>query len=113
MTVTASRRTKSYLMGASVAGLCSLPLLAATAFAADEQPAVLEEVTVTAEKRGEQSTQDVPGAIQAISGAALQRAGAQEFADLAVQVPSLSYQDLGPGDKKYVIRGITSTGPAT
>ena len=25
----------------------------------------------------------------------------------------LSYNDLGPGDKKYVIRGVTSTGPAT
>src|SRR3954452_22775553 len=108
MTVTASRRMKTYLRGAQVAGLCSLPLLPAIVFAADEPPSALEEVVVTAEKRGEQSTQDVPGAIQAISGAALQRTGAQEFADLAVQVPSLSYQDLGPGDKKYVIRGITS-----
>ncbi|HKE96019.1 MAG TPA: TonB-dependent receptor, partial [Povalibacter sp.] len=43
----------------------------------------------------------------------LEKTGAQEFADYAAQIPSLSYNDLGPGDKKYVIRGITSTGPAT
>jgi outer membrane receptor protein involved in Fe transport len=33
--------------------------------------------------------------------------------DVAGQIPGLSIQDLGPGDKKYVIRGINSTGDAT
>jgi iron complex outermembrane recepter protein len=114
MTVTASRRTQQYFTGVSVAGLLSLPLLPAAAHAADpEGSGGLEEVVVTAEKRGEQSTQDVPGAIQAISGSTLDKIGAQEFSDYATRVPSLSYADLGPGDKKYVIRGITSTGPAT
>jgi iron complex outermembrane recepter protein len=96
---------------------CTLALMAlnAPALAADESTSddALEEITVTASKRGEESTLDVPGAIQAISGAQLARTGAEEFVDYAPQVPSLSYTDLGPGDKKYVIRGITSTGPAT
>ena len=35
-----------------------------------------------------------------------------EFADYASSVPGLSFQDLGPGDKEYVIRGINSTGAA-
>src|SRR5258708_17158104 len=33
--------------------------------------------------------------------------------DVAGEIPGLSIQDLGPGDKKYVIRGINSTGDAT
>ena len=28
--------------------------------------------------------------------------------DIAGDIPGLSIQDLGPGDKKYVIRGINS-----
>ena len=32
---------------------------------------------------------------------------------IAGEVPGLSIQDLGPGDKKYVIRGINSTGDST
>jgi iron complex outermembrane recepter protein len=114
MTVTALRTTARSLISASVASLMSQALLHAPAFAADA-PATdaLEEVVVTAEKRGERSTQDVPAAIQAISGAQLAKSGAAEFSDYAAQIPSLSYNDLGPGDKKYVIRGITSTGPAT
>ena len=74
---------------------------------------MLGQVIVTASKRGEQSTQDIPAAIQAISGDQLASTGAAEFVDYAALVPSLTFSDLGPGDKKYVIRGITSFGPAT
>ena len=56
---------------------------------------------------------DVPASIQAISGDALQSAGAAGIMSIAGEVPGLSIQDLGPGDKKYVIRGINSTGDAT
>jgi iron complex outermembrane recepter protein len=108
------RNTTRPLLGATVATLMAQAMLHAPARAAEAPAAdALEEVVVTAEKRGERSTQDVPAAIQAISGAQLAKTGAQEFADYAAQIPSLSYNDLGPGDKKYVIRGITSTGPAT
>ncbi len=73
----------------------------------------LEEIIVTANKRGDEALQDVPIAIQAITGDALRNAGSVEFIDFAVRVPSLTFQDLGPGDKKIVIRGINSTGAAT
>ncbi len=99
----------------SLAGMaCAvLPQQPATAATATRGNVTLEEVTVTASKRGEESTQSIPSAIQAISGSQLATRGATEFADYVGQVPSLSFNDLGPGDKKYVIRGITSTGPAT
>jgi len=86
---------------------------AADAPAASQAAAPLEEITVTANKLSAQRAIDVAGAIQAISGDALQREGATQFTDIASKIPSLQIQDLGPGDKKYVIRGINSTGDAT
>jgi iron complex outermembrane receptor protein len=114
MNVTAPLSTPRRLMGVSVASFVAAAFAHAPAHAADAAAAdSLEEVVVTADKRSETSTQNVPAAIQAISGAQLAKTGVVEFSDYASQIPSLSYNDLGPGDKKYVIRGITSTGPAT
>ncbi|HVW71277.1 MAG TPA: TonB-dependent receptor plug domain-containing protein, partial [Steroidobacteraceae bacterium] len=109
--------TVSRLMSASLTALATLALLPAVAAAADESTgeggAPLEEVTVTANKLNSQKVLDVPASIQAISGDALQSAGASNIMSIAGDIPGLSIQDLGPGDKKYVIRGINSTGYAT
>jgi iron complex outermembrane receptor protein len=85
---------------------------AGTAAAADDSSA-LEEVTVTASKLNATKVLDTPVSIQAISGDALQRAGASGIMDIAGSIPGLAIQDLGPGDKKYVIRGINSAGAST
>jgi len=100
----------------TLVSLGALPGLTAAAEAPSaDHPAAetLSEVVVTADKRGEESIQSIPTTIQAISGETLERRGAVEFSDFSGQVAGLSYDDLGPGDKKYVIRGVTSTGPAT
>src|SRR5207302_10240302 len=68
---------------------------------------------VTANTGVTQAPLDVPAAIHAISGHALQREGAAQFIDIAPKIAGLQMQDLGPGDKKYIIRGINSTGDAT
>ncbi len=73
----------------------------------------LGEIIVTANKLSAQSVLDAPVSIQAISGDALQAAGSSAIMDIAGQIPGLSIQDLGPGDKKYVIRGINSSGDST
>jgi iron complex outermembrane recepter protein len=73
----------------------------------------LGEIIVTANKLSAQSVLDAPVSIQAISGDALQAAGYSAIMDIAGQIPGLSIQDLGPGDKKYVIRGINSSGDST
>jgi iron complex outermembrane recepter protein len=73
----------------------------------------LEEIVVTANKLNAQKVLDIPVSIQAIGGDALRAAGVSGIMDVAGQIPGLSIQDLGPGDKKYVIRGINSTGDAT
>src|ERR1700753_1813636 len=70
----------------------------------------LEEVLVTATKRGNENLQTVPIAITAESQATLEAKGAVDFADYARSVPSLSFVDSGPAFKSYVIRGINATG---
>src|SRR5579862_10048422 len=95
--------------------LGALPGLAAAADAAAPaaESAALEEIVVTANKLNAQKVLDTPVSIQAISGEALQRSGSAGIMDIAGDIPGLAIQDLGPGDKKYVIRGINSTGAST
>jgi iron complex outermembrane receptor protein len=95
-----------------VATLIGMPLTA-LGQAAVSASAGLDEVVVTANKLNAQKVLDIPVSIQAISGDALQAQGVSGIMDIAGQIPGLSIQDLGPGDKKYVIRGINSTGDAT
>ncbi len=90
-----------------------LLLTGAVAPFAAAQEAVLEEVLVTAAKRGEQVLQDVPLAVQAITADQIRDQVATDFSDLAPQISSLVVQDLGPGDRKYIIRGVNSTATAT
>ena len=73
----------------------------------------IPDIIVTATKRGDEALRNVPIAIQALTGDTLAKAGITQFSEYATRVPSLSFQDLGPGDKKYIIRGINSTGAAT
>jgi len=73
----------------------------------------IEEVLVTATKRGAASAQSLPISISAISGKSLEDSGSTVFADWSHTVPGLVYQDQGPGDKRYIIRGVQSIGAAT
>ena len=73
----------------------------------------VEEVVVTANKRTEETTQSLPLSISALSGQHLRDAGATVFSEWSHSVPGLVFQDQGPGDKRYIIRGVQSTGAAT
>jgi iron complex outermembrane recepter protein len=97
--------------GVGIAATLGAPLSLAQSVAAGSGG--LEEIVVTANKLNAQKVLDIPASIQAISGDSLQSIGASGIMSIAGEVPGLSIQDLGPGDKKYVIRGINSTGDAT
>ncbi|RMF12147.1 MAG: TonB-dependent receptor [Alphaproteobacteria bacterium] len=83
------------------------------AAAQQEAAPFLEEIVVTATKRGAQALQNVPVTVQALTGDLISRVGAVEFTDVAGKIPGLAFQDQGPGDRKYVIRGVNSRGTAT
>lgn len=101
--------------GASLIALSGLTAVA-SAGAQTATPApepTQDEVLVTATKQGASSIHDVPISIQALDSSDLAKRGAIDFNDFARLVPGLTSQDTGPGDKRYIIRGITSSGPGT
>ena len=102
---------KSHHVNWATTACCALPLVSAALplFAAEE---ALDEIVVTAQRRAER-LQDVPEAITALSGDSLNELHLQGNADLASQVPSLSFAVLGPGESTLAIRGLgTSYGLA-
>jgi iron complex outermembrane recepter protein len=103
------------ILACSLLGLTAAAALPAAAAPADTSAdgGELTEVVVTANKLNAASAITVPASIQAISGEALEREDASGIMSIAGQIPGLAIQDLGPGDKKYVIRGINSTGDST
>jgi iron complex outermembrane receptor protein len=93
-----------WLLAASFA----LPIAAAaqdapTAPAADD----VEVIIVTSRKR-EESVQDVPFAVSAKTGDDLRAAGSSNIEEIARIVPSLSVQNLGPGQSQVAMRGISA-----
>ena len=89
--------------------VASLTLIFGAPIASAEQ-AVLEEIVVSAQKR-DQSLQDVPIAVSALSTAALQDAGVDNISDLSVQVPVLEVQSsVSPVMTNFRIRRVGNLG---
>ncbi|MGH7023315.1 MAG: TonB-dependent receptor, partial [Caulobacteraceae bacterium] len=111
----AGGRRAMLIAGVAAASLISaMPCLAADPAAASSGAGTnVGEIVVTANKLQSTKVIDAPTSIQAISGEAMQKMGDVGFLDVAGQIPGLSIQDLGPGDRKYIIRGISSTGEST
>lgn len=82
--------------------------LLGTVATAQQQSGGLEEVVVTAQKRGEESLQRIPVTVQALSAEQLAATGATSILDIAGRVPSLSVFDAGGNQKKLKIRGVSS-----
>ena len=94
-------------------GTISMPLVAQEE---DAYESVLEEVIVTASKRGDISAQDLAGAITAFDGKKLDRLNALDFDELIVQVPSTNFiNDGGPGrgNELASIRGLSAVADNT
>ncbi len=70
------------------------------------------DIIVTALKRNT-SLQETPISISAVTGESLANSGVQSVADLAASVPSLSFVDAGPSQRRVVIRGIQAVGEPT
>lgn len=85
--------------------LAVLPSSIATAQDADEDVFVLEEITVTAQKRSE-SLQDVPLAVTAIAGDRLRDANIVTLQDVGNRTPGMVFAAFSPGQPEIAIRGI-------
>ncbi len=76
-----------------------------------EGSAVLETITVTAQKRTE-NLQEVPISIQVLGNEQIEELGIADFDDVVKLVPSVSFQRLGevPGNFQVYMRGVVSGG---
>jgi outer membrane receptor protein involved in Fe transport len=67
----------------------------------------IQEVVVTAQRRSE-NVQDVPIAIQALSGETLQQLNVTTFEDLIKHLPNVSGASQGPGQVQIFMRGLSA-----
>lgn len=94
-------RTLPSLLSLALAGLAT-PTFAQDASAGG----ALAEITITAQKR-EQSLQDTPLAVTALTGDAIESMGRDDVAGLAFQSPSVAYSEAG-GESQIYVRGVGS-----
>lgn len=73
---------------------------------AGAEPDLLNEVVVTALRRS-QRLQDVPAAIDVVSGERLARMNAKGFGDYLNNDPGVSYSDQGYYGSRFAIRGVS------
>lgn len=99
-----ARAVSLTLTGSAVAAITVAP-----AEAQDINPALIEEIVVTAQKR-EQSLQDVSVSIQVLDNSQLENLGVRAFEDFIDFLPTVSYDSAGPGYAKIYMRGIASGG---
>jgi len=94
-----------YAIHAAIVLLLGVPL---SALAQEGGGAVLEEITVTAERR-EQSLQDVPISVTAFSGDMVREGGITRLEDVAVQTPNFKMTAFNTAESQLFLRGIGST----
>jgi iron complex outermembrane receptor protein len=73
---------------------------------AAHDPQQIEEVLVSARRRGDERLQDVPVAISVLSDEALRKAGITDLAEVASRTPSFTFGQQIGNQQEIVIRGI-------
>lgn len=73
------------------------------------QPAAVDEIIVSAQKR-DQNMQSVPISMQAVGASKLEDMGVTNFEELANLLPNVSVSTLGPGNAQVYMRGISDGG---
>lgn len=109
MSATVKRGLKACsILGTSV----GLLALSAGGAAAQTEPSETEEIVVTAQHR-EQAITDIPLAVNAFSGAALENQNVTALQDLTRIDPTFAAQNYGAAFNQYIIRGVSSEIGAT
>lgn len=96
----------------SAAVAAALSGMSGSAHSQDPQQARrgIEEITVTATKV-EESLQDVPIAVTAMTGKEIEELGIANFSDYVLQLPTVTAGGSGPAQNTIYIRGVASTTP--
>lgn len=95
------------LSGVSYGAGAAAPAAEGAEASAASSPDVLIEVTVTAQRRNE-SMQDVPIAMQAFTGQALQQLNIATLDDYIKYLPNVTTANNGPGQNEVFMRGLSA-----
>jgi len=90
----------------SAALLAAFPIVAVAQTTGDS---VLEEIVVTATKRGNTSLQDIPFSISVASGDLIAKTGMVGMDDYLRTLPSTNFLDRGAGRNGIIVRGVTAS----
>ena len=106
-----SNRKLSYAITAILSGT-AMGFGNSVAAATDPNIDMIQEITVTAQRRTE-NMQDVPITIQALTGAALTQLNATTFDDFVKYLPNVTMASNGPGQGVIFMRGLATSTLAT
>ncbi|MDZ4366946.1 MAG: TonB-dependent receptor plug domain-containing protein, partial [Afipia sp.] len=99
------RRLKGIFAGTAVVAVMAVPT---AAWAQEAEPAVGDEIVVTAQKR-EQRLIDVPSAVTAVSGDALTQRNLTRIEQFAAFTPGISFSE-GVTGPQLTVRGLNASG---
>ena len=100
--------SKNLKVMAALAGLCA-GFISTQAISADDKKLTLEEVIVTATKRGDANQQNIAMSISAVGGDNIVKQGLVGMDDLLRSTPSTNFLDRGAGRNGIIIRGVTAS----
>ncbi|MGB2046084.1 MAG: TonB-dependent receptor, partial [Porticoccaceae bacterium] len=100
--------SKKAKLAAVLGGLCAGGFGAQTA-SADGAGVVLQEILVTATKRGDASTLDIPASISVADEDLISKRGMVGMEDYLRTLPSTNFLDRGAGRNGIIIRGVTAS----
>lgn len=112
---------RAVMAGASSVAMAAALSVGGAAFAADATATAaaakdntqLDEVVITANKRGAQALQSVGSSIGVIGAVQMEQRGITEFTDIVRNVAGLNVVDTGPGQKVFMMRGLVGAGEST
>ena len=99
---------RSVIFVAAVISLAFISMSAAGAVQDPADPPKLEEVIVTAQKRGAENLQDVAMSAAVVSSELIDLKQLVGMDDYLRTIPSLAFQEYGAGRSAIIIRGITA-----
>jgi iron complex outermembrane receptor protein len=82
------------------------PATAQQAAQASASSPVIDEIIVSARRRGDENLQDVSIAVSAFSGETLRESGIVDFAEIAARTPSFTFQEQIGNQQEVIVRGI-------
>jgi outer membrane receptor protein involved in Fe transport len=98
-------------LSAAISAVCAgVPLAQVQAQDAEAETQALEEVIVTATKRGALNLQDIPISITALTSETIRTQGFKQLDDYFGQIPSLTFGRVEPGSTNVIMRGCAISG---